>query len=207
MERDTMSSIQVEDIVFGAIVAQIVGTIVALAAAIYLGFSLFHQELEATNWTAVWGFAATPFVVALVCIVVLLCLRKAPENKVRMWIKRILYTDAVLLFLVVYATGGVEGNIFSPIFFLIPVCSVALLKHWHDEEVATIRVLVGVTIACHLVSALLHKVWPIATHLQCAPWATWIILYVCVILSVWLSVKNVSYANVDASPAVSQKEG
>lgn len=200
-----MNQERIEDIIFGAIVAQIVGTIVALVAAIYLGFSLFRQELEATNWTAVWGFGATPFVVALVCIVILLCLRKAPENKARMWIKRILYTDAVLLLFVVYATGGVEGNIFSPIFFLIPVCSVALLKHWQDER-GTIVVLVALTITCHLVSALLHIVHPIAPGLHCAPWATWITLYMCVSLSAWISIKNLGYAKVDSSSTISQKE-
>lgn len=206
MKKDTMSKEEIRKIVYGALVAQVLGTAVALIAAIYLGFSLFYQKLETTKWLALWGFGAIPFFLALVCIGILVYLYEAPENKVRMWIKRILYTDAVLILFVVYATGGVEGNLFSPIFFLIPVCSVALLKHWHDEEIATIKTLVGVTIGCHLLAALLHKVWPIAPGFHSAPLATWITLYVCVMLSAWVSVQNLRYANVDANLGVSLKK-
>lgn len=201
-----MSHVRINVIAVSAGVAQIVGTIVALAAAIYLVGQLLHQQLASTNLTLLWVIGAPPFPVAIVFGVQLLSLglRGATENKVRAWIKGVLFADAVLLLIVVYATGGVEGNIFSPIFFLIPVCSVALLKHWQDEK-RTITALVVVTIVCHLASALLHKVYPIAKSLECAPFATWIILYVCVALAAWTSVQNFNYANLDASLEVSQE--
>ncbi len=201
-----MSSTKIEGVATSAVVAQLSGTIVALFAAGYLVLPLLRRPSELINWTAVLVLAVPPFVVAFACGLCLYRLRKAQEEKVKAWIKSILFADAVLLFFVVYATGGVEGNIFSPIFFVIPVCSVALLKHWPDET-RTIFALMVVTIVCHLASAFLHKMWPIAPPFECAPLATWISLYLCLIFSISISVQSLSYANVDASLGVSQKEG
>ena len=72
-------------------IAQLVGTIVALGAAIYLVGQLLHEQLASTNLTLVWVIGAPPFPIAIAFGVRLLSLgiRGATGHKVRTWIKRL----------------------------------------------------------------------------------------------------------------------
>ena len=211
-----MTGDRIKNIVLTAATAQLLGTIIAFVAAIYLVGDLLYRQSESMKSgpqsepvmsMLVYIIGAPPLIVAFAAGLYLLILAhgKPKEKKVKMSIKLILFADPILLFFLVYATGGVEQNIFSPIFFLIPVCSVALLKHWTKEK-RTVAALVVVTVACHLMSAWLNNVLPIAPRFRCAPFATWICLYVCVALSAWTGAQTLNNTNTDDSRSASEEE-
>lgn len=172
--------------------AQLLGTFIALIGALYLGCPILDIRPSPLT-TRVFLHVSIPLALAfLLAFAMLVRSKSANEAETKAWIRCVLFVDPWLLCLMVHASGGAEGNIFGPIFFLLPVCATALRMHLSDW--AYVYFIAVLTAMCYGLSTYLHVTRPVVSQIDGGLLAAWIVLAWCILVSVWASHRTIQEA-------------